>query len=408
MGINYKYLAFFIGILCSATLYAQPPLKPFPQHVKYFIGSIKPDHLTQAQLDNTVRSFYTQWKKRFIKNVPGNAQSYVWFEGKGGKQCVSEGQGYGMIIVAMMAGYDVSAKVTYDNLFRYYRAHPSSKSKYLMAWAQKNNGLDLDKTSATDGDMDIAYSLLLAARQWGNSGPINYLQESRAMINAIMQQEINHQTWSVLLSDGVEAGSKDYFAMRSSDFMPAHFKAFRQATQDARWDKVINAGYQLFARMQNTFSPDAGLLPDFIIHINKKPKPAGPHFLEDQYDGQYNYNACRVPWRVATDYLLSGDKRSKAIVTKINRWIRGTTNNDTYNLSAGYTLAGDDIKGRYFEALSFVAPFAVSAMVDDKNQAWLNHTWDYLTGFKLKDYDYYDNSIKLLDMIIISGNYWTY
>ena len=26
--------------------------------------------------------------------------------------------------------------------------------------------------------------------------------------------------------------------------------------------------------------------------------------------------------------------------------------------------------------------------------------------FKMKDFDYYDNTIKLLDMIIISGNYW--
>ena len=24
----------------------------------------------------------------------------------------------------------------------------------------------------------------------------------------------------------------------------------------------------------------------------------------------------------------------------------------------------------------------------------------------MKDFDYYDNTIKLLDMIIISGNYW--
>ena len=113
-----------------------------------------------------------------------------------------------------------------------------------------------------------------------------------------------------------------------------------------------------------------------------------------------------MPWRTATDYLLTGDKRAKTIADRINRWIRETTNNDTYNLSAGYTLAGNDIKGRYFEALSFSAPFAVSAMVDQKNQAWLTHLWTYLTGFKLKDFDYYDNTIKLLDMIILSGNYW--
>jgi hypothetical protein len=29
-----------------------------------------------------------------------------------------------------------------------------------------------------------------------------------------------------------------------------------------------------------------------------------------------------------------------------------------------------------------------------------------MTGFKLKDFDYYDNSIKMLCMLIISGNYW--
>jgi hypothetical protein len=223
--------------------------------------------------------------------------------------------------------------------------------------------------------------------------------------NSIMQYEINHKTWSVLLSDGVESESKDYFDTRSSDFMPSHFKAFEHVSNDVRWGKVIDAEYRLFGKMQDEYSPDAGLIPDFIINLNKKPKPAGPYFLESKYDGEYNYNACRVPWRIGVDYLLSGDKRSKAITDKINWWIRSTTNNNTYNLSAGYSLAGNDIKGRYFEALSFVAPFAVSAMDDIKNQAWLNKVWDYLTGFKLKDYDYYDNSIKLLDMIIVSGNY---
>jgi endo-1,4-beta-D-glucanase Y len=380
--------------------------KPFPQHTRYFIGTIKPNHISQVKLDNVVINFYKQWKTRFVKNVPGKPQSYIWFENKGGKQCVSEGQGYGMIIVALMGGNDASAKATYDNLFNYFHSHPTGRNRYLMAWAQNTKGKDLDNTSATDGDMDIAYSLLLASKQWGNTGAINYLQQAKLMINAIMLDEINHKTWSVLLSDGVEAESKDYFATRSSDFMPAHFKAFQQATNDTRWGKVVDAGYRLFGHMQTEYSPDAGLLADFIININKTPKPAGAHFLEDKYDGQYNYNACRVPWRIATDYLITGDRRSKNMVSKINRWVRETTNNNTYNLSAGYTLAGNDIKGRYFEALSFVAPFGVSAMVDGKNQRWLNHVWDYLVAFKLKDYDYYDNSIKLLNMLIMSGNYW--
>jgi endo-1,4-beta-D-glucanase Y len=404
--MRHKYLVFFsFALFINFPLFAQQVSMPFPQHVQYVKGSIKPNHISQLKLDKAVGDFYTQWKSRYIKNTPGKNESYIWFEGTDGKQCVSEGQGYGMVIVALMAGFDASAKTTFDNLYHYYKAHPSDRGSHLMAWAQNTHGRDLDKTSATDGDMDIAYALLLANTQWGSNGAINYLAEAKLMIADIMQYEINHQTWSVILSNGVESESKDYFDTRSSDFMPANFKAFYNVTHDIRWKQVIDKNYNLFSYMQDEYSPDAGLIPDFIVHINKKPKPAPPHYLESRYDCYYNYNACRDPWRIATDYLLTGDKRSKNIVDKINKWIRETTKGNPDNISAGYTLAGNDIKGRYFEALSFIAPFDVAAMTDKKNQQWLNDVWDYTLHFKMKDFDYYDNTIKLLDMIIISDNY---
>ncbi|HJP63296.1 MAG TPA: glycosyl hydrolase family 8 [Mucilaginibacter sp.] len=398
-------LAFLVLLLVDISSHAQQALKPFPQHPLYYKGTIKPNHITQQQLDGLTLDFYRQWKTRYIKSGCGSNEYYVWFERKGEKQCVSEGQGYGMIITALMAGADPSAKTTYDGLFNYYKAHRNNH-KYLMAWAQVKNCKDIDKSSATDGDMDIAYSLLLADKQWGSKGAVNYLKEARSTIGAIMKYEINPKTWSVILSDAVEYDSKDYFDMRASDFMPAHFKAFQQATGDRRWQKVTDRTYTLFAFMQHSYSEEAGLIPDFITNINGKAKPAKANFLESKYDGYYNYNACRVPWRIATDYLLTGDARAKAINDKINLWIRETTKGNPDNISAGYTLDGNDIKGRYFEALSFIGPFAVSAMVDKRNQQWLNAVWDYLVHFRLKDYDYYDNSIKLLDMIILSGNYW--
>jgi endo-1,4-beta-D-glucanase Y len=401
-----RILLLVFTTLFSKILFAQQPQKPFPRHVQYTKGTIEPSQFTQPQLDKAVEQFYTQWKARYIKNIPNKRESYIWFEEKGNKQCVSEGQGYGMVIVALMAGYDTSAKSTYDNLYRYYKSHTSNRGTHLMAWAQNTKDKDLDKTSASDGDMDIAYSLLLANAQWGNNGAINYLQEAKYIIADIMQYEINHKTWSVLLSNAIEYDSKDYFDTRSSDFMPANFKAFEQATGDKRWSNVIDNGYKLFGLMQDKYSPDAGLIPDFIVHINKAAKPAPRRYLESPYDGDYNYNACRVPWRIAIDYLLTGDIRSKTFIKRINHWIRETTNNNTYNLSAGYTLAGNDIHGRYFEALSFITPFAVSAMVDKDNQQWLNKLWNYTMQFKLKDFDYYDNTIKMLNLIIVSGNYW--
>jgi len=38
-------------------LLAQQPLKPFPQHVVYTTGVIKPSHVSQQQMDDSVRNF---------------------------------------------------------------------------------------------------------------------------------------------------------------------------------------------------------------------------------------------------------------------------------------------------------------------------------------------------------------
>ena len=170
--------------------------------------------------------------------------------------------------------------------------------------------------------------------------------------------------------------SKDYFDMRSSDFMPAHFKAFGIASNDENWKKVVDKNYRLFTLLQDKYSKEAGLLPDFIQSVNKDPRPAHPRYLESGYDGYYNYNACRVPWRIATDFILDGDPRSKIMVEKINRWIGQTTRNIPDNISAGYSLDGDDIGSRHFEAMCFIAPFAVSAMVDatQHKNAQYDHT----------------------------------
>jgi endo-1,4-beta-D-glucanase Y len=396
----------WIALLAGNTLQAQTASRPFPQHSVYTSGSILPNNVSRQALDNSVKSFYGQWKARYVKQAAVKGQNYIWFERPGNKQCVSEGQGYGMMIVALMAGADMDAKNTYDALFHYYRAHPAKKGQYLMSWAQGNKSNNLDTSSATDGDMDIAYSLLLADKQWGSGGPINYLEEAKLLLADIMKYEINPKTFTILLGNDIEFDSPDYFDTRTSDFMPSYFKAFKAATNDARWDKVINNTYTLFARMQQKYSPEAGLVPDFIQKVNTKPHPAKAMYLESKYDGSYNYNACRVPWRITADYLLYGDARAKMMADKINHWIRSTTKDNPDNISAGYTLAGNDLPARYYEALSFIGPFTVAAMADAKNQQWLNHTWNYLLHFKLKDYDYYDNSIKMLNMIIISGNYW--
>jgi len=359
-------------------------------------------------MDDSVRSFYFQWKKRYIRKSKCSDSYYVWSENSGrNHECVSEGQGYGMIIVVLMAGADPLSQQTFDGLFKYYQEHPSKRSKELMSWAQHRTCGHDEESSATDGDIDIAYSLLLADAQWSSRGQSNYLLKAKLIMSAIMDQEINRKTYSVLESNSIESDSRDYFDMRSSDFIPSEFRSFYKATKQNEWIKTIDSGYKIFNFVQKQYSPDAGLVPDFIQSINKNPAPVKKHYLESKYDGIYNYNASRVPWRIATDYIISGDTRSKLFLQPINQWIRATTSDNPDNISAGYTLSGDDLKSRHFEALSFISSFSIAAMTDAKNQEWLNRLWDYIIHFKLKDFDYFDNSIKMLNLIILSHNYWT-
>ena len=75
------------------------------------------------------------------------------------------------------------------------------------------------------------------------------------------------------------------YTPRSSDFMPAHFRAYAQATNDPTWNEVLNQTQSTITHLQTTASPTSGLLPDFITSPLTDPTPAPPGFLEDDNDG---------------------------------------------------------------------------------------------------------------------------
>ncbi|MFC7644783.1 glycosyl hydrolase family 8 [Streptosporangium lutulentum] len=139
----------------------------------------------QATLDQKVVDYYTRWKAAFVKQNCGNGW-YQIISPDADHPYVAEAQGYGMVITATMAGADPDAKKIFDGLVKYVLAHPSSITPGLLA-AEQNascqsvNGGD----SATDGDLDVAYGLLLADRQWGSAGTYNYRQLAINHINAI-------------------------------------------------------------------------------------------------------------------------------------------------------------------------------------------------------------------------------
>ncbi|MBH5319638.1 S-layer homology domain-containing protein [Paenibacillus sp. GSMTC-2017] len=410
---------------------SEKALRPFPQHMASVKGTIKPNHVSQQQMDKEVTLLYNEWKKKYVRANPYDAnQYYVWYNDggwNGDAITVSEAHGYGMIVTAIMAGHDKKAKSIFDGMYRFFRAHPSELDPDLMAWQQADRGgkiIDVNGTdSATDGDMDIAYSLLLADKQWGSNGAINYKAEAIKVINAIMENEVHPTDFHLQLGDWVKVSdSVPSFApaSRPSDFMLQHMKEFSKATGDTRWDKVIDNTYGIITDIHKNYSPKTGLLPDFVYKDPKdgKYKPVDQFkwptedgfFLESELDGAHNYNSCRTPWRIATDYLVTGDSRAHDQLTALNTFLKGKHKTPA-EIWSGYSLDGKTKLSEWDGGLDFTAPFMVSATIDSSNQQWLNDLWDYHTDAvnptAVEWRYYYGNSIRLLSMIVVSGNWWS-
>lgn len=383
--------------------HAAGELKPFPQQVTY-PGIIKPNHVTQAAMNSAVSSYYDYWKGKYLKNnlssLPGGY--YVKGEITGDSKPytalgTSEGQGYGMVITVLMAGYDSNAKTIYDGLFKTARAFKSKNNANLMGWIVADSSSAQGYFgSATDGDLDIAYSLILADRQWGSSGTINYLAEAKKMItNGIKVSNVTTNNRLNL----ADSDAKNTLDTRPSDWMLSHLRAFNEVTGDPIWLNVINNLYSVYGQFSTTYSSTTGLISDFVI--NNPPKPAPPKFLESEYDNEYNYNASRVPLRIVMDYAFYGDTRGRDIANKMAVWIKGKTSGVPGNIKDGYKLNGT-ARGSYATAV-FVSPFISAATTNSAHQAWVNAGWDWM---KNKKESYFSDSFNLLNMLFISGNWW--
>ncbi|GGF98384.1 hypothetical protein GCM10010913_20230 [Paenibacillus aceti] len=391
-------------VVPSQSSYAAGEKKPFPQQTSY-PGTIKPSHVTQNAMNQAVAQYYDYWKGKYLKNnlssLPGGY--YVKGEITGDQDGFtalgsSEGQGYGMIITVLMAGHDPDAQTIYNGLFKTARAFKSSENPNLMGWVVADSTQAQGHfSSATDGDLDIAYSLILAHNQWGSGGAINYLQEAKQMItdgikvsNVTTNNRLNLGDW-----DG-----KNALNTRPSDWALSHLRAFHEVTQDPIWLQVIDNLYSVYNQFSNSYSSATGLISDFVI--NDPPKPAPEWYLgEFKETNIYYYNASRVPLRIVMDYAMYGDPRGKAISDKLTNWIKGKTNNTPAKIKNGYKLNGTEV-GDYATAV-FVSPLISAATTDSANQAWVNSGWDWM---KNKKEDYFSDSYNLLNMLYITGNWW--
>src|SRR5688572_7904119 len=131
---------------------------------------------TNVLTTHELRAQYNEWKTRFIEVCPQGDARMRYPES--GNDTRSEGVGYGMVIAAYFGDQD-----TFDGLWGYYQR---ASQNGLMNWRRDGcaaGGGGGDTGSAADADIDAAFGLIVANRQWGG-----YAADASAMVGRVRQQ----------------------------------------------------------------------------------------------------------------------------------------------------------------------------------------------------------------------------
>jgi hypothetical protein len=377
---------------------------PFGARLDSYVAGIQPSQ-TPAAMDALLRRQYDAWKAARVVAADAVVQGgYAVQFSHGGFMAVSEGMGYGMLLTVLFAGHDPQAQAIFDGMLAVVRARPAHavveldpKGKHLMDWKIRSNGASAGEGwNAMDGDLDIAMALLMAHRQWGSSARWNYLQEGKDTIAAM-------KSWN-MKPDGTTKGLAHGNNNRTSDYMTGHFRAFKAATGDGLWDRAVDRAFQLADRMQTKYSPGIGLMPDFVINTHSDPAPSTGYIGDgNDKEGYYWWNACRNPWRFASDYLLSGDRRFSLITGRMIDFFKNSSGGDPLRIGTGYALDGTMLTGGNSGA--YQGPICAGACVDARFQGFLDSMWNWNANNLTTGY--YDSEIQLLSMVVASGNWWS-
>ncbi len=341
---------------------------PFPQDQKYPFG-IKPAGANHAD----AQAAYNIFVKDYYEES-GDLARIKWDTPT---QTVSEGIGYGMIIMAYMDNATNLTQAKFDKLWNYYQKFPDANG--MMHWKVSGFSGPVEQNGATDGDLDVAFALALAYFQWNDP---KYKTAATSMMGKVFATEVNG-------SKVMKPGDMFDSPKNPSYFVAAAIGLFSKLKWDSNdWGTVLSTNYNQVMAAQNATT---GLVPDWT-EDNGAPNARGVN---------YTFDASRVPWRMGLAYIWYGDAAAKTVANKMNSWIKTATAGDPSQIGSGYQLSGTKV-GTY-NLPTYIGPFGAAAMVDATHQAWLDACYSKLASF-IDDDNYYNQSLKLLSLLTMSGN----
>jgi Glycosyl hydrolases family 8 len=376
-------------------------------------------------LNSDVMDAYAKWKTDTITSNGANGFRRVQRTGTDpvgmytpAGSTVSEGIGYGMIMAVYMGTKD--DQMLFDDLWKYSQAHLDAPNG-LMNWSIAADGSNTNppgKGAATDADEDIAFALVMADKQWGSAGTLNYLNLAKAQINNIWLSEIVD---SKLLGPGDMWGpnrSALWQSINISYFAPFYYRLFKMVDSGHDWDAVIKTSYDtiMYALTTQNGNASNGLVPAWCAsNTNSSGVTTISGSAPPNNIFWYQYDSCRTPFRIALDWCLFGETRAQAYLMKTSSFFSGI---GAANIVDGYDLNGN--KHVQFspantaptlaqQSAAFLGPAGVGAMVSSNYLQFINDSYARVaTRQPLVGGAYYDESWMVMSLLMMTGNFLDY
>lgn len=332
--------------------------------------------------NTAISEYYVEWKENFLRSDGGVFSPED-------NRVISEGMGYGMLLAASFGD-----KAAFDSMWGFVQNNMSCSG--LMSWIGDGGGC---QGSATDGDADIAYALLLAGAQWGG----NYTSAGTTMIGA-MNQDISGNR----INPGSNWGGKSAF--NPSYSTPAYYAAF-----GGNWaTTILESGYSILDKCEDNFmgANDNGLVPDWCdadsgAKLNGQQTAQVTSTLCDSECNHYAFDAARVPWRVGVDACLNNRAQAKTYLGQlIGHFVKLHTAERIDLMRSGYRSSdGQPHAESQAMQASFIGPVGVGAMSTNPvaYQRAFRAVLDILRDARFNR-TYYPTTVGLLTLLEMSGN----
>ncbi len=356
--------------------------------------------------NDDVQAAYAQWKADLVVSAGSNGEFRVQRTSTDGTDTcrplgstVSEGIGYGMLIAVYM-----DDQALFDGLWLFEQENLDPNG--LMNWAPEGSGPSC-QGGATDADEDMAFALAMADKQWGGQGKLSksYTQSATDQITKIWDTEIFNYKF-LRAGDGTWATNAN---LNPSYFAPAYYRVF--ATLDPNngpapkddWNGAIDQAYASISDSLNNGNASNGLVPGWCDDSNAGNCTPGP----GGQPGNYQYDACRTPFRIGLDWCWNGETRAQSYVGKTSSFFSGV---GAANIADGYALDGTPQPAHAGQlSAAFIGPAAVGAMNGSSYQTFLDSAYgEVATGKLLAGGAYYEESWTVMALLMMSGNFLDY